>query len=93
MTLLRFAHIDEVMQDDEMRIRKTGDAKASLVFLLYNIAEKKRANVERVGGRRAFFHLSVIADEKKIGQTSDVSEKASKRFKALKYSTRRLVYQ
>ena len=44
-------------------------------------------------GQPAFFHLSVIVDEKKTGQTSDVSEKASKRFKVLKYSTRRLVYQ
>ena len=55
--------------------------------------KKKENAIPEAAAQAAFFHLRAGADEKKIGQTSDVSEKALKRFKALKQMADGLVYQ
>lgn len=57
------------------------------------IGKKKRKGISEAAVRTASFHLRAGADEKKNGQTSDVSEKVLKRFKVLKRKGDRLVYQ
>ena len=44
-------------------------------------------------GKANFSQVNMGVNERKIGQTSDVFESASKRFKALKCQGERLVYQ